>query len=128
MVSLLVLVPATVGMVGVATVLTFVYRQRRYTGRHRATGLSTMEEVAEATRRRWRAYPELADSSRDAAEFGNPAPAKGAYAHLRPDELDSTAERMLLLAERRKRLPSVWGTPMELDDWETEPTLVVGAR
>jgi len=49
----------------------------------------------------------------------------GRYAHLRTEELDSTAERVYRLAELGIRPPSPWGTPECDDVWE--PALVTAA-
>ena len=72
------------------------------------------------------AFPELADASHDAPEFDEPAQVKGSYAHLRTDELDSTAERFWRLVEKGIRPPSPWGTPEVDDVWDPIPEGVDG--
>jgi hypothetical protein len=90
----------------------------RYTGgRHRAVGMSTAQQILAASRKSAVAFAELADATKDAVEFNIPAQTKGAYAHLRTEELDSTAERFFALVERGIRPPSPWGTPVDLDVW-----------
>lgn len=89
---------------------------------HRAAFLSLMvipeqDEIGE-----WIAAMHATESD----EFtGPPVGGLGRYAHLRPAELDSTAERFYRLVELGIRPPSPWGTP-ELDDvWEPA---MAGAR
>lgn len=116
-----------------------------YEGRHRCAGrLSYRQEwqlhrAIQADRRthaefealladrRWRgAFADLADASGDAREFDTPGQVKGSYAHLRTDELDSTAERFWRLVEKGIRPPSVWGTPSTVDEWDPVPEGVAG--
>jgi hypothetical protein len=103
--------------------------QRGNLGRHRAVGLSTMQDnVARAKAATRQVAADvmgawwLADESGD---FTTPGPGgAGRYAHLRSDELDATAERALVLAARGIRAPSPWGTPVLDDVWADE---LVGA-
>jgi len=118
-----------------------------YAARHRAPGRvswlaeATLHLRTHADRARRAAYlrlmviPAVAEESTWVAELAATEATDeldqpglggaGRYAHLRTEELDSTAERALLLADKGIRAPSPWGTP-ELDDvWE--PALVTAA-
>lgn len=79
-----------------------------------------------AADRALREFPELADAADDPAEFDVPAQVKGAYAHLRTEELDSTAERFWRLVDRGIRPPSAWGTPSTVDEWDPLPDGIDG--
>jgi hypothetical protein len=109
----------------------------RYGGRHRAVGPSTLQRIAEFQRRI--AVPAetqagellagLGDGSRDQKELDRPGPLKGSYAKLRTAELDSTAERLLRVADYKRGRAALirpvsppWGAPEYDDVWEPIPT------
>lgn len=135
---------ASVGGAGLVATMFLMWREMRarpvYVPRHRAIdGPSTMQ-VAEQRRRA--ALPAaaqaaellagLSDGSADQKELDRPGPMKGSYAKLRTEELDSTAERLLRVAEHKRtraaliRPVSPWGAPEYEDLWE--PRALAGAR
>jgi hypothetical protein len=137
---------AGIGLAGVLGALLVMSRELRarpvYVPRHRAIdGPSTMQRVAEARRRAALAAETqagellagLGDGSRDQKELDAPGPVKGSYAKLRTAELDSTAERLLRVADyKRERAALIrpvsppWGAPEYEDEWLALTTGVDG--
>lgn len=106
----------------------------RRRGRHRKPWwrrLSTMERWALAIQNAQEqaeiyTEPDWLDVLRadgyDTARRLGPREGLGRYAHLRREELDSTHERFLRIVG-----PSVWGTPVDVDEW-AEPELAEVSR
>jgi len=102
--------------------------RRSYTGRHRAArGQSTSQvkcrSASDVEAQRWLAELTVPLELVPVAELPAVAPKAGVgrYAHLRPEELDTTAERELRLAELGIIKPrSPWGTQEWADEWTEE--------
>lgn len=108
---------------------------RRRRGRHRKSWWrrSTMERwslLIQRARELADIYvePDWMDDLRAQWTFGDvdefdtvPVGGAAGYTRLRPDALESTHEQFLAIVG-----PSVWGTPVDVDEWEpVEPQLVV---
>jgi hypothetical protein len=141
---LLDLIPTVYAGIGLASVpgaLLAMYRELRarpvYVPRHRAVdGPSTMQRIAAAQHRAALAAATqagellagLGDRAGDQLELSRPGPRKGSYAKLRTAELDSTAERLLRLADYKRGRAALirpvsppWGAPEYEDVWDPIP-------
>lgn len=107
------------------------YRQQRHHGQHRrrrgepstmqSRTVQALEQGALYAEPDW--YQDLRATNFGADEFDSPPVGElGRYAHLRREELDSTHERFIRIVDAGLRPPSVWGTPVEVDEWDLAVT------